>query len=276
MYKLVVSDLDKTLLTSQKHVSPKNQAAIQEARKQGVKFVCSTGRGIESIQNTLKEIGTWNEPGEYSISFNGGMITENKGNTVLAFHSLDFELVKALFTEGQKLGLCIHVYTPDTVYINHINPDEMEFLKGRMEYVDLADDGLDDLKDQPFLKILFESGDFESLKPIPQLLKPLASQCEVSFSSNRYVEFNPKGVNKGAGLKQLAAILNIPIEETIAVGDHLNDAAMLIAAGLGVGVANVYQEVRPLCDVVTKADHNHSAIAELIDTYVLNQDASVS
>ncbi|MEY8308176.1 Cof-type HAD-IIB family hydrolase [Erysipelotrichaceae bacterium 51-3] len=267
MYKLVVSDLDETLLTSEKHVGLKTCKAIQQAKKQGTKFVCSTGRGVCSIQGTLKEIGTWNEPGEYSISFNGGMITENKDNKVLALQPLDFDLARDLFNAGQKMNLCVHAYTPDGVYISNINPDEASFLKGRMEYTDLED--IDQLAGQPVLKVLFENSDFESLKPIPARIHALSDQCEVSFSSNRYVEFNPKGINKGSGLRKLAQILGIDLAETIGIGDHLNDAAMIEAAGLGVGVANVYKDVLPLCDVVTSRDHNHDAVAEVLETYVL-------
>ncbi len=267
MYKLVVSDLDETLLTSEKHVGLKTREAIQQAKKQGTKFVCSTGRGVFSIQGTLKEIGTWNEAGEYSISYNGGMITENKDNKVLALQPLDFDLARDLFNAGKKMHLCVHAYTPEGVYIFNVNEDEITFLKGRMEYTDLED--IDQLAGQPILKVLFESLDFESLKPIPAMIQSLSDQCEVSFSSNRYVEFNPKGVNKGSGLRQLAQILGIDMTETIGIGDHLNDATMIEAAGLGVGVANVYKDVRPLCDFVTSRDHNHDAVAEVLETYVL-------
>ena len=59
---------------------------------------------------------------------------------------------------------------------------------------------------------------------------------DVSYSSNRYIEFNHKGVNKGAGLKKLADLLRIDIQDTIAIGDNYNDLSMIKDAGLGVGV----------------------------------------
>ena len=104
------------------------------------------------------------------------MITENKDNKVLAMQPLDFDLARALFNAGKQMSLCVHVYTPDGVYISNINPDEITFLKGRMEYTDLED--IDQLAGQPVLKVLFESGDFESLKPIPARIHALSDQCE--------------------------------------------------------------------------------------------------
>ena len=61
---------------------------------------------------------------------------------------------------------------------------------------------------------------------------------EITFSSKRYLELMPAGVDKGAGLTHLADMLGIPMSEVIAVGDSANDLSMIKAAGLGVGVTN--------------------------------------
>ena len=65
-------------------------------------------------------------------------------------------------------------------------------------------------------------------------LKDITGDVDVSFSSNRYIEFNHKGVNKGAGLRFIAHMLGVKPEETIAIGDNFNDLPMIQAAGLGV------------------------------------------
>ena len=62
-----------------------------------------------------------------------------------------------------------------------------------------------------------------------------------------------KGVNKGAGLWKLADILGVAHEETMAIGDNINDIDMLKAAGLSVGVHNLNPVIRRYCDVVTDA-----------------------
>jgi hydroxymethylpyrimidine pyrophosphatase-like HAD family hydrolase len=93
---------------------------------------------------------------------------------------------------------------------------------------------------------------------------------DVSYSSNRYIEFNRRGVNKGAGLLNLAMLLGIRQEETIAIGDNYNDLSMIRAAGLGVGVANTVPEMKNQCDVITRATHEDGAVAEVIETYILN------
>ena len=91
----------------------------------------------------------------------------------------------------------------------------------------------------------------------------------VSFSSNRYIEFMHRGVNKGAVLHKLADLLGVPYEETLAIGDNINDTDMFKAAGLSVGVHNLNPIIRPYCDVVTDATNDEGAVAEAIEKYVL-------
>ena len=82
MYKMILSDLDETLLVNH-HVPQENQKAIMKARQKGVKFVPATGRAYNMIQEILKEIGTYQQKDEYSICFNGGLIVENKNDHII-------------------------------------------------------------------------------------------------------------------------------------------------------------------------------------------------
>ena len=82
MYQMMLSDLDETLLIGQ-HVPVFNQEAIREAKKHGLRFVVAKGRSHRMIGDILKEIGTYDMPGEYSICFNGGLVVENKDFKIL-------------------------------------------------------------------------------------------------------------------------------------------------------------------------------------------------
>ena len=78
MYKIITCDLDETLLSMDRSICRRNIEAIHAAAEKGVKFVCASGRGYMSFQNTLQEIGLYDLADQYSISFNGGAITENR------------------------------------------------------------------------------------------------------------------------------------------------------------------------------------------------------
>jgi len=270
MYKIIACDLDETLLNSERSVSQENREAIRKARELGVKFVPATGRGYASVRRTLEELGVYGAEDEYVISFNGGVITENKGNRLMHFEGLPFGLAERLYKKGLEYGLCIHVYTKEKVYACNLTQDEKDYVAGRMELAECFEKDLGFLSGEDIVKILYVNTDFDYLKQIEEELKPLTKDCEVSFSSNRYIEFNLKGVNKGRGLLRLAEMLGVSREETIAIGDNFNDLSMIQTAGLGVGVRNTAVDMKPLCDVITEATNEEHAVAEVIERYILN------
>jgi hydroxymethylpyrimidine pyrophosphatase-like HAD family hydrolase len=151
-----------------------------------------------------------------------------------------------------------------------MNPGEVEYLDNRPEFTEIFTDYIDFLKDTEIVKCLYENTDHEYLRSIAAELTDITGDMDVSYSSNRYLEFNKKGVNKGAGLLRLADLLGVDHKDTIAIGDNYNDLAMIKAAGLGVGVANTIESMKPECDVITERDCDHGAVAEVIEKYVFN------
>ena len=228
MYKIIACDLDETLLDDRHEVSARNVQAIQKARELGVHFVPATGRGYNSIGNTLQDLGLQEKQDEYVISFNGGAITENKDSRLMELSGISFEEAREIFAH------------------------DIEFLRG-----------------QEIVKALYMNTDQEYLRRIESELKDVTGDMDVSFSSNRYIEFNRRGVNKGKGLLKLAELLGVDPADTIAIGDNFNDLSMLRAAGLGVGVRNAAEGIRDYCDFITQATNNEHAIAEVIEKFVL-------
>lgn len=269
MYKIIACDLDETLLSDDRSISKENIEAIHKAKALGVKFVPATGRGFNTVDSTLKELGLFDQENEYVISYNGGAITENKGSRLLHFEGISFELASELYKRGLEYNVCIHIYTKETVYVYDYTKEEKEYLAGRMEVTEIFDDNIDFLKGQEIVKALYMNTDYTYLQQIEEDLKDLTQGVDVSYSSNRYIEFNHKGVNKGNGLLSLAELMGVKQEETIAIGDNYNDLSMIKAAGLGVGVRNVVDGMKKDCDYITKADNNESAIAEVIRKFIL-------
>ena len=273
-YKLIACDLDETLLNDEHLVGAKNVAAIKRAREEyGVKFVPATGRGFMQIQPELKELQLYDLEGEYVISFNGGALTENKNNRIIEFKGLEFSKMKEIFEAGLNFDVCIHVYTPDNLYVFNLSESERQRIKNqKLEAVYPEVNSVDFLKDTPISKILYQNVDVPYLMSLEEGLKPITDgHCAVSYSSNRYMEFNSLGVDKGQGLIDLANKLGIAIEETIAVGDNYNDMAMLKVAGLSVAVNNAVDDVKAACDYTTNANNNEGVVAELIEKFIFNE-----
>ena len=269
MYKIIACDLDETLLRKDKTVSEEDIKAIHAFEEAGGLFVCATGRPFWTTVDTLKQLGQLGREGRYVISFNGGAITENKDNRLLHFAGITFEQASMLYERGMRYDVCMHVYTKDVVYAYNINQDELNYLDRRQAVTVIENKDLEFLRGTDIVKCLYENTNYDYLKSIAGEIEDLTKDMDVSYSSNRYLEFNKKGVNKGSGLAKLAEMLGVDMKDTIAVGDNYNDLPMIRAAGLGIGVANTVKDMKPLCDVLTEATCEDNAISEVIYKYAL-------
>lgn len=274
VYKMLVSDLDETLLNDDGTVHADNLAAIKKAVAHGFKFVPNTGRSFNSVQALLKTLGLYDQAGQYVISYNGAAIVENKDNQVLLTRGMDRELAAQIFRAGLVNDqVDVHIYTVDTLFIYNISPTDKQYMAERgVPYELMASDDLAFLaNEQPVMKVIFEHPDQAVREQIRDAVLAAvgADAVEATFSSSRYVEFNTKGVDKGSASLLLGEKLGIQRDEIIAAGDNNNDLKMLTAVGLGVSVANGIPAVQEAAAVVTERTNNEGAIAEILEKYVL-------
>ena len=102
-----------------------------------------------------------------------------------------------------------------------------------------------------------------------EMRKTTAGKLFDVFSKPEMLEFSHMQSNKGDAVRFMAEYYKVPLEDTIAVGDEENDCPMIEAAGVGVAVANASPVAKDIADYVTANDNNHSAIAEVIEKFVL-------
>ena len=274
-YKMLVSDLDETLLNNDGTIHAENVRAIKEAISQGFKFVPNTGRAFSSVQTLLKTLGLYDEAGQYVISYNGAAIVENKGNEVLVTRGMPLPLAQRILKAGLiDNTVDSHIYTVDTLFIYNISTSDAKYMAERgVAYKEIETSDLTFLENEsPVMKVIFEHEDATVREAIKAavLAEVGAETVEATFSSGRYIEFNMAGVDKGSASLMLGEKLGIAREEIIAAGDNNNDLAMIKAVGLGVSVANGIPAVQEAADVVTERTNNEGAIAEILDRYVLD------
>lgn len=271
MYKMIVCDLDETLLNDEGQLTSGNVQAIQAAVAKGVYFVPNSGRSYTSFQDDLDTLGLKGKKHTYSISFNGGLIVENAGNRLLKKHTMDFEVARQVFDLAMASGGSVHVYTANGGYLCHPLKWDTDFLTQRgVHFEILKRPNFEVFKDQLLMKIIVafpKMVDRKALKT--KVLAEVKTPVTVTFSSDRYVEFNPAQVDKGRATLELAQRLNIRQDEIIAVGDNSNDLAMIQAAGLGVCMKNGLPSIQEQAQYVTQQDNNHDALQEIIDRFIL-------
>lgn len=274
VYRLVASDMDETFLDSNHAFPPANLRALRRMRELGVLFVPSSGRWYSSIMDNFPGEARELLEGSYVLSYNGGFINRVGDPEPLTTCGLSRACAEELYARGRELGLAMHINVADGhVFVPDADDDERAYLASisGVTHVNSKDHpDLSFLEGRDIVKILYVNRDFDALQELGASLAPVAERLgvEVTFSSKRYLEFMPAGVNKGTGLARLAEMLEIPLSEVIAVGDSTNDLSMIQAAGLGVGVANVTDDVRPSCDVVLNTTGMDGAFEELVERFL--------
>ena len=276
IYKIVFSDLDETLLVNL-HVPEFNIEAIKECRKKGTKFIISTGRSIEIIQYILKEIGTYDLENEYSICFSGAVIIENKNNKILFCQGLNHSISQEIINIGNKYDVEIIVFTLKNCYFYKIKEDSLEIIrkinqKASFKIFNELNINLID-KDEQIIRIIYSNQNMDYLKQIKKDFESLSinNELDIFFSSGRYMELNPKGMNKGFAIKWLSNYLNIDIKDTIAIGDNYNDISMIQEAGLGCCVSSAHEDVKKVSDYICKKDFFEGSVKEVIEKFILRK-----
>ena len=273
MIQLILSDLDETLLNDDGTIHPENIAAIQAFTQNGGYFVPNTGRSYKSVYGTLAQLGL-NKTTQYVVSYNGGAIVAiapDGQEEIVVEHGMSLTLAQKIFDLGQvNDAVDTHVYTRDNLYIYNISATDQRYMTERqVPYTEITTTDLSFMANEgPVMKVIFEHPDPAVQQAIADAVTAVVGdEMLVTFSSNRYVEFNPKGVDKGVTGLELADILGIARDDTAAIGDNLNDAAQIKAAGVGVAVANAKPEIKALADVVLTTTNNEAAVADFIKHY---------
>ena len=273
-YKLVVSDLDGTLLVNS-HLPEFNLNSIKKIREKGVKFWIATGRTIQSTRYILKELDSYNKENEYSILFNGCTIIENKDNKILYFKGIEYDIANKLFEIGKKYNVMLLVYTIDACYVWKSYENEVKRQEKLHEILTFMTDlNIDFIKEKniPITKIIFGSEDHKYLLEIKnELDKIFNKEISISFSSDVYLEINSNNVSKGIALEWLSNYLKINISETIAIGDNNNDLSMIEKAGLGICVQNSSDNIKNKAKYVTEKKCEEGAVKEVLDKFILNE-----
>ncbi len=271
MYKLVAIDIDGTLITDKKEVTPRTITTIKEATKKGIKVIICSGRSFYRLEKYVEEVGLKKE-NQCTICFNGGMIIENTTKNLIYSHPLDNKEVKELIQLGKSLELPMMIYAKDTHYTEKV-PDIIKQNDKNMEELNLKVMKFDEInfhKEENYIyKICFiDKPEIirEKRKEIP---KDIMQKYEITSSVPEYIEIVPKGIKKSEGIKAVMQIYGIKQKDVMAIGDGENDVEMLKFAGLGVAMENASDYVKGFADVVTTSN-NDDGVANAIEKYILN------
>lgn len=265
-YKMILTDLDDTLLNKDKKVSSADKKAVIEAQKLGVKYILASGRPTFAMRDLAKELEL-NKYEGYLLSFNGSIITDCKTNENIFEASLTKEDLHLLYDFSKENKVHILTYIDDTI----VSETESEYIDVEVGLTKMPHNLVSNFKDavtKSAVKCMM-LGEPSYLKEVEKKLKEkYGDKYTIAISKPFFLEVTKLGVDKGVALKKLAQHLGIDISETIAVGDSYNDLPMLEAAGLSVAVANACDDIKKKCDFITTSNDDNG-MANLIKEFIL-------
>ncbi|MBO5291993.1 MAG: HAD family phosphatase [Lachnospiraceae bacterium] len=268
MSKILFTDLDGTLLTERKEISAYTRQVLNRFSKAGHKLVLCSGRPLPSIQE-VKETLKLDYPGMYLIGFNGGCIYECDTDRILYKDGLSMEQAAHILHAAREAGIYCHTYS-DTAILSPVDGREIAFYRRNIHlHVRFADDPASLLTDSPCKCLAIELTDPEKLERFRLSLLPWAEgKCTLVYSNQYLLEIFPATAGKGASVKKLCSLLNIPLSDSLAAGDQGNDISMLQAAGTGIAMCNGTEDVKKAADIITPQDNDHDGLALVLEQYI--------
>lgn len=269
--KLIALDLDGTLFNSQSQISAHNIDTIKKANETGATVVISTGRPYSGLPfEQLKGSGI-----RFAITTNGSAIYEIESGKCLFEEAMDEDIILPildfLLTNDIHMDAFIggKGYTPVQCVAAGQKLANPPALKHYILNTRVRVDNLplfiheNQLKVQKMTLNFYPEGDV--FKDREEVRKYLESNPAVTTVSGGYnnLEFTRADVNKGVGLQKMAQLLDIPVAQTMAVGDTENDLAIIRAAGVGVAMGNATAAVKSAADYITTSNDEDGVAAAI-------------
>ncbi|REE80759.1 hypothetical protein BX611_2412 [Lutibacter oceani] len=247
--KLVVTDMDGTLLNSKSEVSNLFFNLYEVLKKRGIHFVAASGRQYQSIVDKLDSIKN-----EITIIAENGGITQ-QAEKVLLLNDLSFKnCVKSIEILRKLDHTNIVLCGKNTAYIES---KDARFISMFSEYYTnykIVED-LTKVTNDTFLKIAAYHFECSETHVFPAV-KHLENEMQVIVSGEHWLDISHEKANKGTALKMLQNSLGISKEETMVFGDYNNDLQMLKLADFSYAMENAHPNVKKTAKFLTKSNNN--------------------
>ncbi|WP_207368419.1 Cof-type HAD-IIB family hydrolase [Heyndrickxia coagulans] len=285
--KLIAIDFDGTLLSDDGTISEENAAAIRKVQGQGDIVAACSGRSLHDTRHILKQAGL-----DCPVITGNGAVIYDSDQCILKLVIPD-KVLNDMLPELEAQGYYYELYTNHGVYLLEKGRERLEsemhslhekdetfsleWAAGQIE-LQMRQYGIHyfhhyaelDLARLEVYKIFVLSFRPERLK---QLRSRLGGRQDLSMttSGRTKLEIAHAEASKGHALQFMARHLNIPMENTVAIGDNFNDLSMFEAAGTSIAMGNAEEKVKAQSTYVTKANHENG-VAHALRKYILGEN----
>lgn len=262
---LVVSDVDGTLVNTQKKLTPGVIAAVKRLDAAGIGFTMISARPMSGVRPLADELALDVPVG----AFNGGLVFRRDG-TILCHHMIDETVARGAIDLAADVAVDTWVFADDQWFASteeggHVPSERVSSYQDpviRADFTELLDhaDKITFVSDEPAV--------LDALRD--RILAQFDGQATIVKSQTYYLDITALAANKGDGIAALAHAMHVPLDRTVAIGDQANDLAMFARAGRSVAMGNAIDAVKAAAaDVTTGNDAD--GVAHAIDRFILGR-----
>lgn len=265
-YKLLVLDVDGTLMTSDKRITEVTREAIFDVQRHGVFVAIASGRCTAGIMPTAKAIGL-DQYGGFIVSYNGASAYNCKTGEVPFSICLPKEIIPEIYEFSREYKTGIMTYYKNVIVTENEADQYIQIdAKGCSMEIQKVQNFAESVI-YPVNKCLLTGEPSHMERVEPCAAKAFEGRLSVYRSEDFYVEMMPLGVDKSYGLEHLLQILGLTRQEMICCGDGFNDISMIKGAGLGVAMANAHEAVKKEADYIAPGC-DEDGLVDVIEKFI--------
>jgi Cof subfamily protein (haloacid dehalogenase superfamily) len=269
-YKLLVLDVDGTLLDSKREISPSTLTALLKVQQMGIRIILASGRsthGLRPVAGALE----MDKYGGFILSCNGGQIFNVQTGELLFERRINPKDIPYIEKQARNHGFAILTYCRDKLITNNAADQHVrEEASINNMLIEEAKDFAQAVDFSP-CKCMLVSDDEEAIAGLlAKLKKRLGGTLDVFRSEPYFIEVVPPQINKADTLGILMEKLSVGPGEIIAIGDGVCDIGMIQMAGLGIAMGNAVETVKRCADYTT-ASNDEDGVAKAIEEHIISK-----
>ncbi len=292
MYKLVMVDLDGTLLNPYGEVTEHTKNIIKKVQEKGVDVMIASGRPMDSIKTIAKEINS----NRFFVAANGAIIYDIQKEEIIYEQYIPKMKVIEIAKICEENDIAYNIYTEETIIAQNLKHNVLYYYKENLKKepnkrtnITLVDNILEYVKESQELKCIKITVCDENQSVFQAIIRKLRNiksieVLDVLHMSRKtikqgteeipieyfYTEISSQQVDKWRAIQELLPILKVRPEETICIGDNINDKMMIQNSGFGICMGQSNLEIKKIAKYVTE-DNDHEGVANSLEETFLKQ-----
>ncbi len=261
----VLADVDGTLVTKEKALTPRAIRAVKELRERGVLFAVTSGRPPRGMRMLVASP----DLAESMAAFNGGMIVL-PDMTIVDERTISVGVAAKVIERIRSNGLDVWIYRSTEWYVTDSCAPHAAHEAETVQFAPTVVSSFEPLLDR-VVKIVGVSDDHDLVARCEaEVQREFTPHVSAARSQPYYLDVTHPTANKGVVEERLSNYFNIPLDQVVTLGDQPNDVLMFARSGISIAMGNASEEVQRQATYVT-ASYEDEGFAKAIEGYVLRE-----